>query len=103
VTFGYCTDTTYNATAALAQELKVLNLVFSPVDLVKIMGPNSAAMLDRNDIGTLEPGKLGDLVMLAGNPLDGYWNLLNAVVVAKGGVVMVDKRGQLQTVKALKR
>jgi len=103
VTFGYCTDTTYNATAALAQELKVLNLVFSPIDLVKIMGPNSAAMLDRNDIGTLEPGKRGDLVVLAGNPLEGYWNMLNAVVVAKDGVVMVDKRAQVQNVKALKR
>jgi imidazolonepropionase-like amidohydrolase len=92
VTLGYCTDTTYNATAALMQELKVLNLVFSPIDLVKIMGPNSAAFLDRTDIGTLEPGKLGDLVVLKGNPLDGYWNLATAVVVVKGGVVMVDKR-----------
>jgi imidazolonepropionase-like amidohydrolase len=101
VTFGYCTDTTYNATAALAQELKVLNLVFSPIDLVKIMGPNSAALIDRPDLGTLEPGKLGDLVMLAGNPLEGYWNLLNAVVVVKEGVVMVDKRGQLLDAKVL--
>jgi hypothetical protein len=31
-------------------------------------------------------------VLLNGNPLDGYWNLLNAVVVIKGGEVMVDKR-----------
>jgi imidazolonepropionase-like amidohydrolase len=101
VTLGYCTDTTYNAWAGLAQELKVLNLTFSPIDLVKVMGPNSAALIDRPDLGTLEPGKLGDLVVLAGNPLDGYWNFLNAVVVAKGGVVMVDKRPQLQTVKRL--
>jgi len=101
VTLGYCTDTTYNARAALLQELKVLNLVFSPQDLVKIMGPNSAAFLDRQDIGTLEPGKLGDLVMLTGNPLDGYWNLATAVMVVKGGVVMVDKRAQLKTVKVL--
>ena len=102
VTLGYCTDTTYNATAALAQELKVLNLVFSPIDLVKIMGPNSAALIDRPDLGTLEPGKLGDLVVLAGDPLDGYWNFLSPVVVAKGGVVVVDKRAQLRPVRMLR-
>lgn len=91
----YSTDTTFNASAALAHELKTLNLVFSPTDLITIMGPNSAEFLDRQkDIGTVEAGKLGDLVVLAGNPFDGYWNFLTAVVVIKGGVVVVDKRGQ---------
>ena len=101
VTFGYCTDTTYDPRAGLAQELKVLNLTFSPIDLVKVMGPNSAALLDRTDIGELKAGKLADMVVLAGDPLEGYWNFLNAVVVVKGGEVMVDKRGQLQTAKVL--
>jgi hypothetical protein len=44
------------------------------------------------DLGTLEPGKLADIVILDGNPLDGYWHLLNARVVIKGGDVVVDKR-----------
>jgi imidazolonepropionase-like amidohydrolase len=95
VDVSYASDTTFYAPAALAHELKSLNLVFSPLDLIKIMGPNSAKFLGRDkDIGTLEPGKLGDIVVLAGNPLDGYWNFLTAVVVIKGGVVMIDKRGQ---------
>lgn len=95
VDVSYASDTTFYAPAALAHELKSLNLVFSPIDLIKIMGPNSAKFLGREkDIGTLEPGKLGDIVVLAGNPLDGYWNFLTAVVVVKGGVVMIDKRGQ---------
>jgi imidazolonepropionase-like amidohydrolase len=94
VDVSYASDTTFYAPAALAHELKTLNLVFSPLDLIKIMGPNSAKFVGREkDIGSLEPGKLGDLVVLAGNPLDGYWNFLTAVVVVKGGVVMVDKRG----------
>ncbi len=95
VDVSYATDTTFDARAALAHELKGLNLVFSIPDLIKIMGPNSAKFLDREkDIGTIEPGKLGDLVILGGNPFDGYWNLLTAEVVIKGGVIMVDKRGQ---------
>lgn len=95
VDVSYATDTTFDARAALAHELKGLNLVFSVPDLVKIMGPNSAKFLDREkDIGTVESGKLGDLVVLGGNPFDGYWNLLTAEIVIKCGVIMVDKRGQ---------
>jgi enamidase len=95
VDYGYCTDTTYDASASLAHELKTLNLMFSPIDLVKVMGQNSADFIDRGkDLGTLEAGKLGDVLVLKGNPLDGYWNFTTAVVVVKGGVVMVDKRGQ---------
>lgn len=102
VVYGYCTDTTYNAAAALSHELKVLNLVFSPIDLVKIMGPNSAAFLGMSkEIGTLEPGKYADMVVLAGDPLDGYWNLLTDVMTIKGGQVLVDKRSQLRDVKTL--
>jgi imidazolonepropionase-like amidohydrolase len=102
VVYGYCTDTTYQATAALAQELKVLNLVFSPIDLIKIMGPNSAAVIGKSkDLGTLEPGKFADIVVLTGNPLDGYWNFLTDVMTIKGGQVLVDKRPKLHMVKAL--
>ena len=46
-------------------------------------------------------GKLADIVVLTGNPLDGYWNLLTNVMTIKGGQVMVDKRSKLRTVKAL--
>lgn len=95
VDVSYATDTTFNASAALAHELKSLNLVFSVPDLIKIMGPNSARFINKEkDLGTVEVGKLGDLVILGGNPFEGYWNLLTAVVVVKNGEILVDKRGQ---------
>ncbi len=90
---GYCTDTTYDPLAGLNQELKVLNVMFSMQDIVKLMGPNTASYIQMGDqLGTLEPGKLADITILDGNPLDGYWNMLRTKVVLKGGVVVVDKR-----------
>jgi imidazolonepropionase-like amidohydrolase len=90
---GYCTDTTYDPKAGLDHELKGLNVMFSMQDLVKLMGPNTASYIQMGDqLGTLEPGKLADIILLDGNPLEGYWNWLKTRVVVKGGVIVVDKR-----------
>ena len=94
VVFGFGTDTGYLPVKGLAQELKALNLMLSMKDIVKVMGPNTAAFVQMSgDIGTLEPGKLADIVAFPANPLDGYWNMLNAALVVKGGEVVIDKRG----------
>jgi len=93
VIYGYGTDTNYDPKAGLEHELKSLNLMFSMQDIIKLMGPNTASYIQMSDqLGTLEPGKLADLILLDGNPLDGYWNMLNTKVVLKGGVIVVDKR-----------
>lgn len=93
VTLGYCTDTNYDPLAGLDHELKILNVMFSMKDLIKMMGPNTASYIQMGDmVGELAPGKLADIILIDGNPLEGYWNWLKTKVVVKGGVMVVDKR-----------
>jgi imidazolonepropionase-like amidohydrolase len=95
VVYAYCTDTNFNATAALNQELKTLNVAFSLLDIIKVMGPMSAEFIDRGkELGTVQTGKIADLVVLGGNPLVGYWNFITTEVVIRDGKIVLDKRGQ---------
>ena len=49
---------------------------------------SAAAMLRRSgEIGTLEPGKAGDLIAVAGNPLADIRELERVRFVMKGGTV----------------
>ena len=93
IVYGYGTDTNYLAKAGLEHELKSLNLMFSMQDIVKMMGPNSASYIEMSDqLGTLENGKLADIVIVNGNPLDGYWNMLNTKLTIVGGRIVSDQR-----------
>ena len=90
---GYCTDTRYQPLAGLEHELQSYKVMFSMQDIVKLMGPNTAEYINMGDkLGTIEAGKLADIVLVNGNPLDGFWNMLKIKMVLKGGRVVVDKR-----------
>jgi imidazolonepropionase-like amidohydrolase len=43
-------------------------------------------------LGTLEPGKIADIVVIDGDPLDSIFDLRHVAVVIKGGKIVVDKR-----------
>jgi len=93
ITYGYGTDTTFLPKDSLAHELRPLSLVFSRKDIIRIMTRNAAAAIGRTkDLGTLAPGKLGDLVILDGNPLADISDVLKVKVVVKEGKIVVDKR-----------
>ena len=90
---GYCTDQNYADIVVLEHELKSYSVMFSMQDIFRIMGPNSAEYLHMADqIGTLEAGKLADIILIDGNPLENIYPMLKTKVVLKGGKVVVDKR-----------
>ena len=90
---GYGSDQNYPVKDVLAHELKSLAVMFSMQDIFRIIGPNTAAYLNMSDqIGTLEPGKQADVILLDGNPLEDFHAMLKTTVVLKGGKIVVDKR-----------
>jgi imidazolonepropionase-like amidohydrolase len=93
VVYGFGTDTNYLPIDGLYHELKVLNLMFSPRDIVKLMGPNTAAFIEMSDeLGAIAPGYIADLTIVDGDPLKLIFNLMNVAVVVQGGEIVVDRR-----------
>ena len=59
----------------------------NPMDVIKSMTINAADLLGLKDkVGSVEVGKIADLVVLGGNPLDDIKQLANVVDVIKHGV-----------------
>ena len=93
VVYGYGTDVSYHPEETLKTELKSLFLTFSEADILTIMTRNSAIAIDReDDLGTLEAGKIADIVLVDGNPEQDIFDLLNVELVVKEGAVVVDNR-----------
>ena len=91
--YGYGTDTQWPPKETLADELRVLRLVFSPQDIVKIITKNAGvATMHGAEIGTLEAGKLADIVIIDGDPMRDSSALLNVVTTIKGGQVVFEKK-----------
>jgi hypothetical protein len=92
-TICYSTDQNGADLVVLEHELKSYSIVFSMADIHRIIGPNAARYVGMADqIGTLEPGKLADIILLDGNPTLNIYEMLKTKVVLKEGKVVVDKR-----------
>jgi imidazolonepropionase-like amidohydrolase len=93
VSYGYGTDTQWPPKETLADELRALRIAFSPQDVVKIITKNAAnSTLHSAEIGTLEPGKQADIVILDGDPMRDSNALLHVVTTIKGGQVVFEKK-----------
>ncbi len=89
----YSTDQNYADVVVLEHELKSFSVMFSMQDIFRIIGPNAAEYVGLADqIGTLEAGKLADIILIDGNPTLNIYEMLKTKVVLKEGKVVVDKR-----------
>ncbi len=60
---------------------------FEPVEAIMVMSANGAKVLDVYDeVGSIEPGKRADLVLIDGNPLEDAGEIRNVTTVFKHGV-----------------
>jgi imidazolonepropionase-like amidohydrolase len=92
-TISYSTDQNAADLVVLEHELKSYSLMFSMADIHKIIGSNSARYVGMADqIGTLEPGKLADIILIDGNPTLNIYEMLKTKVVLKEGKIVIDKR-----------
>jgi imidazolonepropionase-like amidohydrolase len=77
----------------LEHELKSYSVMFSMSDIFRIITINTARYLNmENQIGSIEPGKVADIILLEGNPLENIYPMLNTKVVLRSGKIVVDKR-----------
>jgi imidazolonepropionase-like amidohydrolase len=68
-----------------------------PMEIIHAATRNAAELLGMQDhIGTLEPGKLADIISVPGDPLKDIRALEHATFVMKGGVVVVDTTKSIQ-------
>src|SRR5262245_41255106 len=93
VSYGYGTDTQWPPKETLGDELRALRLVFSAQQAVQIITKNAAtATMHGTEIGTLEPGKLADIVIVDGDPLRASNALQHVVTTIKGGEVVFEAK-----------
>jgi imidazolonepropionase-like amidohydrolase len=92
-TISYSTDQNAADLVVLEHELKSFSIVFSMADIHRIIGANAARYVGMADqIGTLEAGKLADIILIDGDVTKNIYEMLKTKVVLKEGTVVVDKR-----------
>ena len=78
---------------AVLGEARALAEVLSAEQVIAVLTRNAAKFLNLSDeIGTLEAGKLADLVIVEGDPLADISDIANVAVVIQRGRIVVDAR-----------
>jgi imidazolonepropionase-like amidohydrolase len=94
VTIAFGTDRARGKPAVdLLHEIETLNRTLSAAEVLAALTLNGAQYLGlSHDIGSLEPGKVADIVIVEGDPLARVSDLANVKVVIQGGRIVVDNR-----------
>lgn len=75
----------------IAEALVLAECGLQPTTILEAMTQNAAVLLEQgDDLGTLEGGKLADLIVVEGDPLEHPFALWNVAVVVKGGEVLIE-------------
>jgi len=94
VRFATGTDagTPFNHHGGLALELRLLHEAGMPLDKLLVAATSeAAALMGIDDIGRLEPGAVGDVVLLDGDPLVDVGAYERVAMVVQDGRVVVDR------------
>ena len=90
---GTDAGTPYNFHGRLADELRLMHGAGMPLDRVLQAATREAAqLLGLGELGTIEPDKIADLVLLDGDPTADVGAFDRVSVVIQGGRVAVDRR-----------
>jgi len=98
VAFGTDSTTRSSASGDAAEgrflaEARALNQILSNAEVVTTLTRNAAVYLGLGDeLGTLESGKIADVILIDGDPLTEISDLTSVEVVIQGGRVVVDNR-----------
>jgi len=93
VTVAFGTDTQATPSAGLSSEIGLLSQEFSPAEIISALTRNAAMFLGlETEIGTLEAGKLADILFVDGDPLAAIEDLARVALVIRGGIIVVDRR-----------
>ncbi len=76
----------------------------TPLQAIQASTKNAAELCGVGDtLGTVEAGKLADLIVVAANPLDDIHNIRRLLMVMKDGRIVSDKRGTAAIYESGKR
>ena len=95
MTVAFGTDSTDGASAEtkFLIEARTLNQILTNEEVISTLTRNAAVYVGLGDeLGTLEPGKIADIILIDGDPLADISLLTSAEVVIQGGRVVVDSR-----------
>ncbi len=84
----YAADDTLEKGIPLREMQLLLASGLTPMEVIEASTRNSARVCGHGDeLGTLEPGKLADVIVVAGEPLVNIETMSQVVVVVKGGQI----------------